>query len=267
MGPSWREVRPFIKLIFASHLGGKLVPSKSWDLFEKFWRGLFSCWWFFIDYSLEEKLVSFSLLFVWLLISEEKLVSFLLFGKFCSLFVCGWSRGSCVSSSWMRFLLPPNNLWLIVLRRSHRVSHEWFSAMMLDGCHLMKLVRFVHMISLKITFLAIQLSWLLSSPALAAFEELLLTTKMSLFALKLFLPVIMRLTHLALPWKSWANLALTVNISRLSTFLLIFPKMFFENMAPLLIDLSFKALSLEKPNCFGLSLLILLMRSYFPNMY
>ena len=202
---------------------------------------------------------------------------FLLMGREVGLFLVVWEvlvfirvwlvRGSCVSSSWMRFLLPPNNLWLIVLRRSHRVSDEWFSAMMLDGCHLMKLVRFVHMISLKITFLAIQLSWLLSSPALAAFEELLLTTKMSLFALKLFLPVIMRLTHLALPWKSWANLALTVNISRLSTFLLTFPKMFFENMAPLLIDLSFKALSLEKPNCSGLSLLILLMRSYFPNMY
>ena len=73
--------------------------------------------------------------------------------------------------------------------------------MMLDG-HLMKLVRFARMTSLKITFLAIQSIWLLSFLALVAFEELLKTAKMSLFALKLLLPVIMRLTRLVLPWKS-----------------------------------------------------------------
>ena len=231
---SWREVGPFIKVEIclknfdvASSLVGDFSLIIHW---KRSW--------------------SLSRYYFWLLISEEKLVSFLLFGKFCSLFVCGWSRGSFVSSSWMRFLLPPNNLWLIVLRRSHRVSHEWFSAMMLDGCHLMKLVRFVHMISLKITFLAIQLSWLLSSPALAAFEELLLTTKMSLFALKLFLPVIMRLTHLALPWKSWANLALTVNISRLSTFLSTFPKMFFEKYGTVAYRLIFQSSFIRETKLF-----------------
>ena len=70
---SWREVGPFIKVEIclknfdvASSLVGDFSLiihwKRSWSL---------SCYNF------------------WLLISEEKLVSFLLFGKFCSLFVCG----------------------------------------------------------------------------------------------------------------------------------------------------------------------------------
>ena len=70
---SWREVGPFIKVEIclknfdvASSLVGDFSLiihwKRSWSL---------SCYYF------------------WLLISEEKLVSFLLFGKFCSLFVCG----------------------------------------------------------------------------------------------------------------------------------------------------------------------------------
>ena len=85
MGPFWREVGPFIKLIFASHLGGKLVPSLL-GLLYKFFE--------FVGVASSLVGVFVSLIFHWkrswslsrdllrlLLISEEKLVSLLYFGE------------------------------------------------------------------------------------------------------------------------------------------------------------------------------------------
>ena len=63
MGPSWREVGPFIKLGFASHLGGKLVPFIKVEICLKNFDVTSSLVGDFSDYSLEEKLVSFLLLF------------------------------------------------------------------------------------------------------------------------------------------------------------------------------------------------------------
>ena len=70
---SWREVGPFIKVE---------ISLKNFDVASSL-VGDFS---FIIHWK---RSWSLSCYYFWLLISEEKLVSFLLFGKFCSLFVCG----------------------------------------------------------------------------------------------------------------------------------------------------------------------------------